>query len=275
MMSRFPILLIAAATVLPALADTQFRIRQMTRNDVPPGKGQCDIRLQVDQEAQVTVRGDMVSIRTIAGRDPRDDGSECNLPLPGRDLAGFNYEVKDSRGDIRLVGEPSPRNGFAAVVYIRDSAGGEGRYHFRLSWAIGGGGGYVEPPRRDNEPPRRDYPRDDRRGGFRWDDVVNFRGEGRGSVFFAQGGERRIFGVTLDIDRRGGLNISFRMEGGRTLTFAGTVVGREGGRLRADVEGMRVRGPMFISVDDRRNVNSITMEGSGDRERVRLTWDRR
>ena len=135
---RGNVLLTTMAVAVPALADTQFRIRRMMRNDVPPGKGQCDIRLQVDQEAEVSVRGDTVSIRTIAGRDPRDDGSECNAPLPSGDVAGFNFEVKDSRGDIRLISEPSRRTGGAAVVHIRDSAGGEGRYHFRISWMIGG-----------------------------------------------------------------------------------------------------------------------------------------
>ena len=72
------ILMLCAA--LPALADTRFQVRRMTRDDVPPGKGQCDIRLQVDNEVEVSVRGDLVNIRTIAGRDARDDGSECNAP---------------------------------------------------------------------------------------------------------------------------------------------------------------------------------------------------
>ena len=271
---RIGIVIFTIAAALPALADTRFRIRAMTRNDVPPGKGQCDIRLQVDMEAEVTVRGDMVSIRTISGRDPRDDGSECNMPLPNTDFGGFNYEVKDSRGDIRLVAEPTRRNGYAAVVYIRDSAGGEGRYHFRLSWAVGG---YVEPRREVMPPPapmppRRDY---DRPGGFRWDDVITFRGEGRGLVYF--GGDRglRLFDCTLDIDRRGSLAISFRVEDNRTVTFRGVVVDRDRGRIRADVDGMRVRGPMWISIDERRNIGSITFEGSGDRERLRLNWDRR
>ena len=58
------ILLLIAA--LPVLADTHFQARRMTRDDVPPGKGQCDIRLQVDGEVEVTVRGDLVDIRTIA-----------------------------------------------------------------------------------------------------------------------------------------------------------------------------------------------------------------
>ena len=125
---------------LPALADTQFQAKRMTRNDVPLGKGQCDIRLQIDQEAEVSVRGDRVYIRTISGRDGRDDGSECNEPLPARPVDAFNFEVRDSRGEIALLSEPSRRNDFRAVVRIRDNAGGEGRYHFRLSWRLDGGG---------------------------------------------------------------------------------------------------------------------------------------
>ena len=60
-----------ALAALPALADTRFQIRRMTRDDVPPGKGQCDIRLQVDNEVEVAVRGDFISIRTLAGQDAR------------------------------------------------------------------------------------------------------------------------------------------------------------------------------------------------------------
>ena len=124
---------------LPALADTQFQARKMTRTDIPLGKGQCDIRLRVDNEAEVSVRGDMVNVRTISGRDARDNGSECNEPLPDRDMEGFNFEVLDRRNDIVLLAEPSRRNGFRAIVRIRDSAGGEGRYHFRLTWRMTGG----------------------------------------------------------------------------------------------------------------------------------------
>src|SRR5690242_14680385 len=109
---------------LPALADTQFRVRPMTRDDVPFGKGQCDIRLQVDNEVEVAVQSDVVSIRTISGREARDDGSECNLPLPGGDLRDFNFEVKDSRDQIRLVEPPSRRNHYRAMVRIRDTSGG-------------------------------------------------------------------------------------------------------------------------------------------------------
>src|SRR6266550_8581809 len=130
--------LIVLAAALPALADNRFQIRRMTRDDVPLGKGQCDIRLQVDNEVEVHLRGDSLTIRTLAGQDARDDGSECNAPLPSRDIEAFNYEVKESRNDIRLLAEPSRRNDFTAIVRIRDGSGGFGRYHFRLTWAMTG-----------------------------------------------------------------------------------------------------------------------------------------
>src|SRR5579871_6038649 len=204
-LSRIGVILSIAA--LPALADVQFQIRRMMRNDVPPGKGQCDIRLQVDQDAEVSVRGDMVMIRTLAGRDPRDDGSECNAPLPFGDVMGFNFEVRDSRGEIRLISEPSRRTSGTAIVRIHDGAPGEGRYHFRISWNMAGA---MPPP----GPPVRDFP-GERREGFIWNDIVQFRGEGRGTVSF-DGAPQRLFGVNVDIDRGRKIVAMFRMEGGRT-----------------------------------------------------------
>ena len=272
--ARTGAIVIGIVTSLPAVADTQFRVRRMTRSDVPFGKGQCDIRLPVDHEVEVAVRGDMVNIRTLQGRDARDDGSECNEPLPAGNLQDFSFEVRDSRGDIRLIDEPSRRNGNSAVVRIRDSAGGEGRYHFRLTWAIGGAGG----SRQDFPPGRREpgFP-GERRGAFSWNETIAFRGQGRGTVTL-DGSPQHLSDLVLDIDRRGSLVISFRIEGGRTLAFSGNVVGQDGGRLRADVvsdDRSRLRGQMSISVDDRRNVNSVTASAGDGRDRLRLTWDRR
>jgi hypothetical protein len=102
---------------------------------VPLGKGRCDIRLQIDKEAEV-----QISI----------DGSECNEPLPRYGITGFDFEVRDSRGETILLSPPSRRNEYTAVVRIRDSASGTGRYHFRLSWNIAG-----YDPERDRQPDKR------------------------------------------------------------------------------------------------------------------------
>jgi len=54
--------------------------------------------------------------------------------------------VRDSGGEIVLLEQPSRRKGNRAVVRIRDSKGGEGRYHFRLTWdQTGSSGGYSRP----------------------------------------------------------------------------------------------------------------------------------
>src|SRR4029077_1840987 len=95
-------LLLFACTSLAAPADTQFQARRMTRDDVPAGKGQCDIRLQVEKEVEVSVRGDLVAIHTISGRAARDDGSECNAPIPDHDVVGFQFEAMESGKGIRL-----------------------------------------------------------------------------------------------------------------------------------------------------------------------------
>jgi hypothetical protein len=272
-LNRIGAILLGAAFCLPALADTQFRVRRMNRNDVPLGRGQCDIRLQVDNEVEVAVRGDSVFIRTIAGRDAYDDGSECNTPLPDRAPADFNFEVKDSRNEIRLMDPPSRRTNFAAVVRIRDTSGGQGRYHFRLTWDERAAdyrpgpssGGFDDRPR--GGPPI----------GRGWNNTLNFRGNGRGLATMNGGFEQRLAGCNVEIDRDGRVVVSFRAERGRDLSFTGQVVGREGGRLRADMvsQDRRTRGPMFISVGDRDNVNAITFEGRDGRDSMRLTWDRR
>jgi hypothetical protein len=276
------VITLAVLAAIPAWGDTRFRVARMTRNDVPPGKGQCDIRLQVDNEVEVSVRRDMVEIRTLSGQDARDDGSECNFPLPDSDVRGFNFQVVESRNEIRMAEPPSRRNDFAVIVRIRDSAGGVGRYHFRLTWdAVPG-----TEARRDDGGRRNDRPLDlERRGpeGFAWNNVVNFRGHGQGESRLNEGYIQHLADVSVDIDRGAKIVVSFltdRMRNGerpRQVVFTGTVIGREDSRLKADMlsDDRRLRGTMMLSVDDRQNVNSITMDATDGRDHLHLTWDRR
>jgi len=275
--------LLMLSITLPALADLRFQVRRMTRDDVPLGKGQCDIRLQVDNEVEVHMRGEQVTVRTISGQDARDDGSECNAPLPNRDVGGFSFEVKDSRNEIRMLAEPSRRNDYEAVVRIRDGSGGFGRYHFRLSWDMTGNdsrsGNDRPAPAYGGVPRGRDEDFGRPRGvpGFAWNNVISFRGNGRGEASLNNFGQMRLGQVNIEIDRGGKVFASFQADRGRTLTFTGQVVAQEGNRWKADVvsDDRRLRGPMWFSADMRWQVNSVTVEATDGRDRMRLNWDRR
>jgi hypothetical protein len=249
----------------------------MVRTDVPPGRGQCDIRLQVDNEVEVTVRRDMVVSRTLSGQDAIDDGSECSFPLPDRDIRGFSFQGVDGRGDVRMVAPPSPRNDFAVVVRILDSAGGFGRYHFRLSWDAA-----AAPAPRGPDMDRR-TPSPAGPDGFARNNVINYHGHGTGESRLNDYSQR-LADVSVDIDLGAKIVVSFAPERGRgndraarPAVFTGTVMSRETGRLRADMvtEDRRLHGTMTLSVDDRQNVNSITMDATDGRDHLHLVWDRR
>ena len=270
-------------TALPLSADTQFRARKMVRNDVPPGKGQCDIRLEVDDEVEVTVRGDLVYLRTIRGRDGRDDGSECNEPLPNHPAANFNFEVKDGRGETRLIAEPSRRTDFQAVIRIHDGDPGEGRYHFRLSWRITGDRDYTDGGRFGDNGDRRGRftDGDDRRagpGGLTWNNAYHSGGPGRGVSRLTGYGEQRLSEANVDIDRGGKILVSFRTDSGRPLTFSGSMMGPEGGTLKADVasdDRAALRGPMYLSRDAHGTIYRITLDATNGQDGLHLEWDRR
>ncbi len=266
---------LALCAVSLGWADTQFRARKMTRNDVPLGKGQCDIRLAIDGEVDVTVRGDLVLIRTISGRDGRDEGSECNEPLPNRSVAGFRFENVESRGEVRLLSEPSRQTDYQAIVRIRDSSGGAGHYHFRLSWTSTGDVG----PDRGRPRDRDDHDdRGDRRGALAWNNTFHFGGPGRGTSTLSGYGGQRLGDATVDIDRGGRILVSFRTDTGRPLTFSGSVVDFDRDGIRADVatdDSARLRGTMSLSRDGRGDVYRISLEATNGDARLRLDWDRR
>jgi hypothetical protein len=166
-------------------------------------------------------------------------------------------------------------------VRIRDNDGGYGRYHFRLSWAITGGpgGGFSGGERPgDIRPPDFGRPGDDR-GRFAWNNVIHFNGRGRGFSNMSGVGSQRLSDANVDIDRGGRIQVSFRGEGGRPIVFVGNVIGREGDVLKADVAAdermLRLRGPMYISVDPRQNVYRITLDASNGRDNLRVNWDQR
>jgi hypothetical protein len=264
------------AVALPATADTRFRVQRMTRGDVPFGKGQCDIRLRIDREAEVTVRGDMVYVRTISGREARDAGSECNEPLPVR-VQGFEFDVKDGRGQVRLIAEPSPRNNGTAIVRIRDREGGDGRYHFRLSWRITGRNdrpGVIGRPGGLDRPGGFDRPGSEV-GGPGWNRRLHFTGRGDGVYSHGRFGRERIYNVVVRIEPDRDVTVNFERGRGGRLVFRGRVLRFTDDEITADVaggDGGALRGMMRIRLGRNDRVSSIEMGGRSGREQFEVRW---
>lgn len=102
--------------------------------------GECKIRVRIDDEAEVIVNGNRVSIRTLRGRAGTDAGSECTSPLPVRGIQNFDFRKTDGRGRVELTTRPDNRSG-RAVFRVRDSEGGDDKYTIEFQWSGSGGVG--------------------------------------------------------------------------------------------------------------------------------------
>ena len=256
------LLIVLAAPLVSA--DTQFRIRKPMRDAVPLGKGQCDIRLQITGEAEVSLRGDVVFVRTISGKGGRDDGSACSEPLPNRNVPGFTFDASGNPGEVRMISAPSRESDGQVVVRIRNSTGAKGRSHFRLTWSIPGNEHFTELRPQDNF-------------GSRGNNTFHYSVRGRGSSAVNRSGAQRLSDATVDIDLGGHISISFRTDSGKLLNFSGSVIAAHGEMLKADVateDSARLRGSMYLSRTPQGDIYRIALEATNGQDRLSLGWDR-
>jgi hypothetical protein len=241
--------------VLPASADLQFTARPMTSANLPYGKGECDIRLMVDDAVEVTLQGDRVEVHNITGGDARDDGSECIAPLPSRDFERFHFEVKEKRNEIRLEEAPSAGNDYRAKIFIRDSAPGEGRYAFRLTWNIP----------RPAPPP-----------GMSFNNAVHSSARGHGEARLDDEASVPLTSATVDYDTAGNIFVVFDPTRGDAIPFSGAVMSFDGHVMKADAAAgerfKRLRGPMYLYFDDKRQVFKIELHATDGQQRFTLNW---
>ncbi len=136
---------------------------------------------RVDREVLIVVRG----------RDVRTRGFDASLPsrarvnsaLP-RTNANVVVQVNDGRGDVDVIEQPSARNGYQAVVRVRDPRAGADNY--RITAYVDDRYGRDDVYDRRNDDRRDDDRRDDDRGNDRADDRGN-NGKGGG---WGRGGRR-------------------------------------------------------------------------------------
>jgi len=113
------------------------------RGDNRSDQGKCTIEVDVDEAAEVEVRGETARVHTLSGGPSRFRRFDCDSIMPTRPNE-FKFTGVDGRGRVTLVQDP--RNGGVAVVRIEDPKGGREGYTFDLEWrgggSYGGRGGY-------------------------------------------------------------------------------------------------------------------------------------
>src|SRR3954463_10504900 len=96
--------------------ETQLRVRQLPGWDARTREGRCDIRVWVDNRAEIRMRGDAIFVRTVEGARGRDEGSQCSQPLPYNFVRGFQVRQTAGRTRVVLAQEPSRMNNYTAMI---------------------------------------------------------------------------------------------------------------------------------------------------------------
>jgi hypothetical protein len=259
---RLYLILLPVLLALPAGADVQFHARPMTDAKIPRGKAECEIRLMVDQQVEVSLHGDTIGVHTLTGADARDNGSECSAPLPGRVVDGFTMTVKKRHGEVRLVAEPSARNDFTATIFIHDNAAGSahgdsGLFDLRISWNT-----------LSEAPP-----------GINSNNAIQSAARGTGKAALNEAAPVPLGAVTVTIDRGSNIAVTFQMGRSGSATFTGTVMSWEGGVLKmdckADARFLHLPGPMYLYFDASKQVYKIAMDATNGQDQLRVSWERK
>jgi hypothetical protein len=90
-------------------------------------------RGRVDGSDYIELRGDQVNIRHVAAQPITEQSFDVTSPLP-RQPVNVQLRRIQGRGRVELAQQPSPSNGYTAVVYIADDDGGSDIYEFQLIW---------------------------------------------------------------------------------------------------------------------------------------------
>jgi hypothetical protein len=92
-------------------------------------------RGEVDGIDDILIKGSQVKIEHVSAKPIQSQEHRFSDPLPFAEVE-LTLEVLHGRGSVRLLEQPSRRNGYTAVVRVDDQDhGGDDRYEFELSWS--------------------------------------------------------------------------------------------------------------------------------------------
>jgi hypothetical protein len=88
---------------------------------------------RVDQEVQITISGRTLTTTNIGPSEPGSRGSNVLTAIPRMD-GEVSVTVVDGRGQVDVIQQPTARNGYTAIVRVRDPQGGAGAYRLNAYW---------------------------------------------------------------------------------------------------------------------------------------------
>ncbi|MES2177523.1 MAG: hypothetical protein V4550_06625 [Gemmatimonadota bacterium] len=88
----------------------------------------------VDGEAQVIWRANSVSQRTLSGGSVRVQNSSVSGDPAERQYGQLTLNVRQGRGRVDVVQQPSAQNRWTGIIRIVDPQGGYGRYDIDARW---------------------------------------------------------------------------------------------------------------------------------------------
>jgi hypothetical protein len=132
---------------------------------------------RVDREVEIAMRGTQTWLRGATAYDDAQPRPRAAAALP-RTQGWVTVELRDGRGEVDVVQQPTRQNDYTLIVRIRDRSTGTGRYRIRAWWENDTGRGrWPSNPRQDDRyerPSDRGWPstgvdarpRIDDRGGY-------------------------------------------------------------------------------------------------------------
>jgi len=88
----------------------------------------------VDDQAEITIRGDRADTRTISGNAVQNVRvGSLRSGLPNADVQ-VSVSQSQGRGQAWVVQQPNAQNGYTAIIRVRDPQAGASYYNLNVSW---------------------------------------------------------------------------------------------------------------------------------------------
>ena len=113
--------------------DRDYRNRDRDQGYGGYGQGSLIWRGRVDDVTLLEIRDRSVRDRVISGQPAQRVDYNFSSGLP-RSEVRVSVDKRKGRGEVRVVEQPNRRNGYTAIIEIRDSSGGAADYEIEVRW---------------------------------------------------------------------------------------------------------------------------------------------